>query len=151
MTDKPEETRVVKDTWDLTLYKWHLETDGLKLMTDGFKDRKVFGRKCPQCGTVYLPGNMFCRKCYIDFDEVVEVGTEGELVTYTATLTDIRGNPIEDPRIAAVVKLDGTDSWMMGEVTGIDWRDLKVGMKLKIKWAEETTGAIADIEGFTPV
>ena len=145
-----QETRVVRDTWDLTTYKWRLETDGLKLMTDGFKDRKVLGRRCPQCGTVYLPGNGFCRKCYIDIDEVVEISDVGSLVTYTATLTDIRGNPLEEPRAAGVLKLDGCDSWLMGRIEGIDWKDLKVGMKLKIVWKDETAGAIADIDHFAP-
>ena len=149
--DKPKETRVVKDSWDLTTYKWRLETDGLKLMVDGFKDKKVLGRKCHKCGTVYLPGQKFCRKCFIDIDEVVEIPDVGNLVTYTATLTDIRGKPMEEPKAAGVVKLDGCDSWLMGQIEGVDWKDLKVGMKLKIVWKEETSGAIADMAHFAPV
>ena len=148
--DKPKETRVVKDTWDLSIYKWHVETDGLKLLVDGLKDRKVLGRKCHRCHTVYLPGQTFCRKCFIDIDQVVEIADVGKLVTYTATLTDIRGNPLEQPRAAGVVKLDGCDSWLMGEIHDIDWKDLSVGMKLKIVWKENLTGAIADIDHFAP-
>lgn len=148
--DKPKETRVVKDSWDLSAYKWRLETDGLQTMVEGFKDKKILGRKCYQCGTVYLPGQRFCRKCYIEIDEVVEIANVGKLVTYTATLSDIRGKPFEDPRIAGIVKLDGCDSWLMGEIKGTNWKDLKVGMKIKIVWKEQTKGAIADMDHFAP-
>ena len=148
--DEKVETRVVKDNWDLTNYTWRVETDGLKLLVDGFKDKKVFGRRCHLCNTVYLPGQRFCRKCFIEIEEVVEIKDFGELVTYTATLTDVRGNPFDEPRLAGVFKLEGCDAWLMGTIEGIDWKELKVGMKLKIVWKEEPTGAIADLMHFTP-
>jgi len=147
---EPKETRVVKDTWDLSTYKWRLETDGLKLLVDGFKNKKVLGRKCHKCGTVYVPGQKFCRKCFIDIDQVVEISNQGKLVSYTATLSDIRGKPLEEPKIAGVVKLDGSDSWLMGEIKGIHWKDLKVGMKVKIIWKENTNGVIADLDHYEP-
>lgn len=149
--EKENETRVVKDTWDLTTYKWRVETDGLRLMVDGFKSKKVLGRQCHECDTVYLPGQKFCRKCFIEIDKIVEISDTGELVTFTAILTDVRGNAFDEPRIAGVIKLNGCDSWMMGEIQGIDWKKLEVGMELKIVWKEEVNGVIADLDYFVPV
>jgi hypothetical protein len=148
--EKTTETRIVKDSWDLSTYQWRVETDGLKLLVDGFKEKKVLGRKCHKCGTIYIPGQKFCRKCFIDIDQVVEVSDKGSLVSYTATLSDIRGNPFPDPRIAAVVKLDGCDAWLMGQIKGVDYKQLKVGMKLRIVWKEQTSGVIADLDHFGP-
>jgi len=39
MTKETEETRIVNDTWDMGLYKWKGEADGLLLLTDGLKDK----------------------------------------------------------------------------------------------------------------
>jgi len=150
MTEKRDETRVVNDFWDLSAYSWTIEADGLKLLTDGLKERKILGRKCPRCGTVYVPGPRYCRKCFIDIEEIVEVGHDGEVVTYTVNLADIRGEPVEDPTISVVVKLDGSDSWFMGILSDIDWKDVEVGMKVKLVLKEETNGELADIVGFVP-
>lgn len=150
MGDEKKETRVVKDYLDLSSYTWKVEADGLKLLVDGLKDRKILGRRCPKCKTVYVPGVPFCRKCFIDIDEVVEVSNEGEIVTFTVNLADIRGNPVDNPTISVAVKLDGADSWFMGTLTGIDWKDVKVGMRVKLVLKEEPKGALADIVGFVP-
>lgn len=150
MADEKRETRVVKDWWDLSSYTWTVEADGLKLFTDGLKERRILGRKCPKCKTVYVPGPPYCRKCFIDIDEVVEVSHEGKIVTFTANLADVRGNPVDNPTISAVVKLDGSDSWFMGVLNGIDWKEVKVGMRVKLVLKEETKGALADIVGFVP-
>lgn len=150
MSEEKKETRVVKDYWDLSVYSWTVEADGLKLFTDGLKERKILGRRCPKCKTVYVPGPTFCRKCLMDISEVVEVGQKGKIVTYTVNLADIRGNPVESPTISAVVKLNGSDSWHMGTLSGIDWKQVRVGMDVKIVLNEETHGALADIAGLVP-
>ncbi|HDH96099.1 MAG TPA: Zn-ribbon domain-containing OB-fold protein [Proteobacteria bacterium] len=150
MADKGNETRIVKDYWDLSAYSWTIEAEGLKLLTEGLKERKILGRRCHKCKTVYVPGQKFCRKCLVDIDEVVEVGQEGEVVTYTVGLADIRGEPLEEPIISVVVKLDGSDSWMMGILNDIDWKEVKVGMRVKLVLKEETKGELADIVGFVP-
>jgi uncharacterized OB-fold protein len=56
--DKKErkETRQTKDTLDMSLFKWRIEADGLELLVQGFKEKKVLGRKCHKCGTVYEIG-----------------------------------------------------------------------------------------------
>ena len=150
MSGEKKETRVVKDYWDLSTYTWTVEADGLKLFTDGLKERKILGRRCPKCKTVYVPGPSFCRKCSIDISEVVEVEQKGKIVTYTVNLADVRGNPVDNPTISVVVKLNGSDSWFMGALTGIDWHNLKVGMDVKLVLKDQTKGALADIVGFVP-
>ncbi len=145
-------TRIIECPWDLTTYNWKIEADALNLFVKGLKDKKILGRKCPKCGTVYVPGTSYCRKCLIDIDQVVEVSDQGVLDAFTVNLADVRGNKIEHPYITCTVKLDGSDSYLMGFLEGWkDWRDIKEGIRVKIVWKDVTQGVLADISCFEPV
>ncbi len=150
MAEQAKETRVVSDVWDLTTYSWRVEADGLKLLVDGLKEGKILGRKCSRCNTVYVPGPCYCRKCFVDIDEVVEVEKTGRIVTFAVNLADIRGNPLDEPVISIVAKLDGSDSLYPGILEGIDWHEVEAGMAVKLALREELTGQLADITGYVP-
>ncbi len=145
------ETRQVQGTWDCSTYHFRLDDRGLKLLTEGFKDKKIKGIKCSNCGTVYVPGPTFCRKCFIDIDDVVEVKDEGVVMSFSVEMADVRGNPLDEVRVTAMIKPDGCDTWMVGTITGIDWHDMKIGMRVKAVWAEERNGVFTDIDRFEPV
>jgi uncharacterized OB-fold protein len=151
MEKDKKETRVINSTLDMNLLKWRIEADGLALLTQGYKDKKVLGRKCHQCGTVYVPGLSFCRKCFIDIQEVVEVSKKGKIVSFAVNLADIRGNPLEKPIVAVDVKLEGSDSWMSGKLEIEDWKKVFVGMPVELYFQEETQGKLADIDCFKPI
>jgi len=151
MTNKEKETRVVNDTLDMNLLRWRVEADGLELLVNGLKDKKLLGRRCGQCGTVYLPGSSICRKCFIDIHEVVEVSRKGKIASYTVNLADVRGNPVDQPTVTVDVKLDGSDSWLMGTLQIDDWKKVFVGMPVEVVLKEEPSGALSDIEYFRPV
>ena len=122
MEKDKKETRVINSTLDMNLLKWRIEADGLALLIQGYKDKKVLGRKCHQCGTVYVPGLSFCRKCFIDIQEVVEISKKGKIASFAVNLADIRGNPLDKPIVAVDVKLEGSDSWMSGKLEIEDWK-----------------------------
>jgi len=146
-----EETRQVQGTWALTTYNFRTEATGVKLLAEGLKEKKILGIKCPQCGTVYVPGPFYCRKCFIEIDEVVEVEHTGTVMSYAVEMADVRGNPLEEIRISAMIKLDGADTWFVGRIMGIDWKDVKVGMRVKIVWVDEPQGNFGDIARFEPI
>lgn len=150
MEKERRETRIVQDTLDMNLLKWRVEVDGLDLMVKGLKEKKLLGRKCHQCGTVYLPGTSLCRKCFIDIHEVVEVGPKGTIASFTVNLADVRGNPVQEPTVTVDVKLDGSDSWLMGTLQIDDWKKVYVGMRVEAVLKEEPSGALADLECFQP-
>ncbi len=144
-----EETRIIESTWDLTAYQFKIEADALSLFVKGLKDKKILGRKCGTCGTVYVPGPTYCRKCLIDIDQVVEVSQEGRLDAFTVSLADVRGKPVDNPFISCTVKLDGSDSFLMGVLEGwTDWRSVKEGMRVKVVFKDVTQGALADLSHF---
>ncbi len=143
------ETRIMESPWDLTTYSWKVEADALNLFVKGLKDKKILGRKCTKCGTVYVPGTSYCRKCLIDIDQVVEVRPEGTLDAFTVNVSDIRGNPVEHPFITCTVKFDGSESLVMGTLEGWqDWHDVREGMRIKVVFKDVTTGALADLAYF---
>ena len=147
-----EETKIVTSSWDLSAYKWKVEAEGLRLLIKGTKDKKILGRKCHKCGTVYIPGPTYCRKCFIDIDKVVELKPTGTLGAFTVNLADVRGNPLQEITITGCIKIDGSDSYIMGRLDGwTDWKTVKQGMKVKVVWAAQTTGGLADIYGFAPI
>ncbi len=145
-----EETRIVTGAWELSTFRFNIEGRGLQLMLENTKERKLVGIKCGRCGTVYMPGPFYCRKCHQRIDEPVEVGDRGEIMTFTIGYADVRGNPLDVPTIAPIVKLDGCDSWIMGVLQGCKPEDVHVGMRVRVKWAEETTGSLQDIQYFLP-
>ena len=145
-----KETRLVNDTWDLGLYKWKVEAEGLKLLVDGLKDKKVLGRKCDECGTVYVPGVSYCRKCFVDIDRVVEVQPVGRISTFTVNLADVRGHPLDEPQVIGCFQLEGADSWIMGNLETREWKKVHVGMPVRIRFREKTRGELADLECWVP-
>ncbi len=144
-----QETRIIENTWDLTAYQWKIEADALNLFVKGLKEKKILGRKCHKCGTVYVPGPTYCRKCMVDIDQVIEVSQEGVLDAFTVNLADVRGAMVEHPYITCTVKLDRSDSFLMGILEGWeDWHNVKEGMRVKAVWADVTQGSLADLSHF---
>jgi len=151
MAPESRETRTVSDAWDLGLYRWKVEADGLKVLVDGLRQGKILGRKCGACGSVYVPAVSYCRKCFLDIQDLVEVGTRGTVRTFTVNLADVRGNPVDEPQVLGCFQLEGSDSWIMGSLVIDDWRKVRVGMPVRIRFREERKGELADIECWEPV
>jgi uncharacterized OB-fold protein len=142
------ETRQVQGTWDVSTYKYRMDGTGVHLLAKAMKEKKIKGLRCPECGTVYVPGPTYCKKCFVDIDEVVEVKDTGTVMSYTVEMADVRGNPRDDFLINAMIKLDGADSWFVSTVQNIDWQEFKVGMRVKAVWIDEPVGSMTDIDHF---
>lgn len=142
------ETRQVQGMWDTSTYKYRMEGGGVRLLTEAMKEKKIKGVRCNECGMVYVPGPTYCRKCFVDIDEVVEVKDTGTVMSYCVELADVRGNPREEPQISAMIELDGANSWFVGAVKGIDPDDFHIGIKVKAIWTENPVGSLSDIEHF---
>jgi hypothetical protein len=142
------ETRQVEAMWDVSTYNYRMDGTGIRLLTEGMKEKKLRGIRCGECGMVYMPGPSYCRKCFVDIDEVVEVKDTGTVMSYCVTMADVRGNPIEEFRISAMIQFDGADTWFVGTVTGVEWQDFKVGMRVKAVWVDEPAGSLSDIDRF---
>jgi len=119
--------------------------------------RKVLGARCPGCGYTYVPPRSRCGQCQAAIAEkdVVELSGKGTLISYTNAHVAPDGNgnlkDLEKPIVVGAVKLEDADSVLFMPVEGVKPQDLKIGLAVKVRWREETKGAVADICCFEPV
>ena len=66
---------------------------------------KILGTRCSNCERTYVPAVLFCERCMDQLDEWVDVGTTGEVHTFTLLYENYDGSPREEPEIVAFVKL----------------------------------------------
>lgn len=118
-------------------------------------EKRIFGRKCPRCGVVYLPPRPVCGPCFGPTTEWVEVGPRGTLTQFTVVyftfLDPMTGKRREVPYGYGMVRLDGTDRRFQHFLSENDPKKLKVGMRVEAVFAEERKGNLGDILYFKPV
>ena len=112
---------------------------------------KIFGTVCTKCDHTYVPAALFCERCMIELNTWIDVGTTGEVYTYTILHEDLEGQRKQDPEIIAFIRFgDGGLVHRLGE---IDQGDLKIGLKVEavFKAKADREGSIQDIQYFKPV
>lgn len=116
------------------------------------RDRGVLlGSRCEGCGYTYVPARIFCERCFEGLEPGVQVGPEGELVSFTIAFVDADGDPLDEPVTYGLVRLDGADAVLLHRVLEPpDDEPLEVGERVEvvIRPADDRVGSIADIEGF---
>jgi hypothetical protein len=119
----------------------------------GFKDKKILGSKCPDCGKVVVPARMYCGNCNAKMDELTEVAQEGSLENFTVghvTLEKGALKPAETPYLLGMIKLDGVDSLFLARVEGLAADKLEPGVRLKAVWKDQAEGDYGDLDHFEP-
>jgi uncharacterized OB-fold protein len=121
---------------------------------DALENKKIIGNKCPKCGDIFIPPRKICGKCNekISFDQNwVDLPDSGILKNYTITyykINDRSSRKVKKPQIIGMLEIDGSNTAIINRLLDIEPEDLKIGMKLKIKWEEKTKGNPSDIKGF---
>jgi hypothetical protein len=118
-------------------------------------EKRIFGRKCPKCGKVYIPPRPVCGPCWSPTREWVEVGPAGTLeaftVVYFTFLDPMTGKSRPVPYGYGLVKLDGCDSRLQHFLSESDPKKLKVGLRMVPEFEEERKGRLSDIKWFRPL
>ena len=111
---------------------------------------KIFGTRCSQCDRVYVPGVIFCERCLSELDEWVDVGTVGEIYSFTLLYENYDGSPREEPEIVAFIKF--ADGGLIHRLDERDTEAIEIGMKVEavFKPKTERVGSILDIAYFRP-
>ena len=81
---------------------------------------------------------------------MVEVGQTGEVTTWTWVQDPRSQSPWDTPHALAMILLDGSDTPFLHAVLVEKSELMETGMRVSIKWKNETEGHIQDIEGFVP-
>ncbi|MFM7070058.1 MAG: Zn-ribbon domain-containing OB-fold protein [Actinomycetes bacterium] len=82
--------------------------------------------------------------------EMVEVGTEGTVTSWSWVPTDREGQVLPAPYALALVQLDGADTAMLHAVDVAASSEMSTGMRVQVRWADERQGLITDIACFEP-
>ena len=112
---------------------------------------RIYGTHCPHCNRTYVPAVSFCERCLDSLTDWVDVGTQGEVHTYTLLFEDLDGTPLQEPRLVAFVKIrDGGLVHLLGEISP---DDVEIGMQVQAVFRpkKERTGSILDILYFEPL
>lgn len=112
---------------------------------------KILGTRCHKCELIYVPGASFCERCLGKLDDWVDVGTVGEVETFTFLYQNYDGTPREVPEAIAFISFgDGGIIHRLG-VVALD--EISIGMKVEavFKAKEDREGSILDIVYFKPV
>ncbi|HEX6527742.1 MAG TPA: OB-fold domain-containing protein [Streptosporangiaceae bacterium] len=117
----------------------------------GLADRRVLGARAAD-GTVHAPPFEYDPVTHQPSapDELVEVGPEGAVVTWSWMPGPLEGQPLPHPFAWALVRLDGADTAMLHAVDAGSPGNMRTGMRVRARWAAERTGSIRDIVCFDP-
>lgn len=109
---------------------------------------KIYGTHCSNCDRTYVPASIFCERCLDQLDEWVDVGTTGEVVTFTHLYVNFDGSTRTEPETVAFIRLG--DGGIIHRVISPDSQDIEIGMKARavFKPKSEREGSILDIQHF---
>ena len=114
----------------------------------GLREQVVVGVRGAD-GRVIVPPVEYDPVTSEELTELVEVGTAGEVVTWSWVATPRPEHPLDHPFAFALVKLDGADVGFLHAVDA-DESAMATGMRVAVKWADEREGHITDIACFVP-
>lgn len=114
-------------------------------------DGKILGSVCHRCAITYVPARQFCERCFDELEDWIDVGTSGEVHTFTLLFENLDGTPCEEPEVIAFIKIE--DGGFVHKLDEIDLDKLEIGLAVKavFKAKEEREGSILDIAYFKPV
>ena len=113
---------------------------------------RVFSlRDCDNIGEIpQFLGVLFCERCLSELNEWIDVGTTGEVHTFTLLYENYDGSSRETPELVAFIQFgDGGLVHKLGEV---EPEEVEIGMVVEavFKEAASREGAITDILYFAP-
>ena len=111
------------------------------------RSRSIVGIKASD-GRVIVPPMEYDPDTAEELSEFVEVGQEGEIVSWCWVAQPREAHPMDQPFAWVMVKLDGADIPMIHCLAANDESDVVTGARVRVVWADETVGYITDIRCF---
>jgi uncharacterized OB-fold protein len=83
-------------------------------------------------------------------EELVPVGPEGTVVSWSWMPDPLEGQPLTEPFAWALIRLDGADTAMLHAVDAGSPSAMRIGLRVRPRWSVNRTGSIRDIACFEP-
>jgi uncharacterized protein len=116
----------------------------------GLRDRQVLGGRGSD-GRVHVPPPEYDPVTFEPVTELVEVGQAGTVTSWSWMAEPLEGQPLQQPFAWVLVRLDGADTAMVHALCVDSPTEVRTGMRVRVRWADETVGHIRDIACFVPV
>ncbi|MDO2381053.1 OB-fold domain-containing protein [Rhodococcus electrodiphilus] len=115
----------------------------------GLRDGRILGARGSD-GRVLVPPPEFDAVTHEPLTDFVEVGQSGTVRSWTWNPDPLPGQPFDRPFAWALIQLDGADTTLLHAVDVPDPADMRTGMRVRVRWADDRVGHIRDIAGFEP-
>ncbi|MCC9708162.1 OB-fold domain-containing protein [Streptomyces sp. MNU76] len=115
----------------------------------GLRERVVLGVRTGD-GKVLVPPVEYDPVTAEEIRDLVEVAPTGTVTTWAWNHEPRRGQPLDTPFAWVLVKLDGADTALLHALDAPGPDTVRTGMRVRVRWAEERSGAITDIACFEP-
>lgn len=121
----------------------------LSRFMSALRQRQVLGGVLAD-GRVVVPPPEYDPATHAAVTELVPVSDSGVVTSWSWVSEPVAQQPLERPFAFAQVLLDGADAPLLHAVAVDSPADISTGMRVRARWAEETTGSIRDIAWFEP-
>jgi hypothetical protein len=111
--------------------------------------RRILGSRGAD-GRVHAPPFEYDPVTFAPPQELVPVGPEGTVTSWSWSPRPLEGQPLEHPFAWALIRLDGADTAMLHAVDAGSPEAMRTGMRVRVRWAASTVGHIRDIVCFVP-
>jgi uncharacterized OB-fold protein len=99
-------------------------------------------------GRVVCPPTEYDPQSGEPLTEMVEIGTEGEVTSWSWVSHVRPDQPLTTPHALALIRLDGADTSMLHVIDASGPDAISTGARVRVRWAEEREGLITDIACF---
>jgi uncharacterized OB-fold protein len=111
--------------------------------------RRILGSRGAD-GRVHAPPFEYDPVTFAPPAELVEVGPEGTVTSWSWAGQPLEGQPLAHPFGWALIRLDGADTAMLHAVDAGSPAAMTTGMRVRVRWAASPAGHIRDIACFEP-
>ncbi|UYQ60283.1 Zn-ribbon domain-containing OB-fold protein [Streptomyces peucetius] len=115
----------------------------------GLRERTVLGVRTGD-GTVLVPPVEYDPVTAEEIRDLVEVHATGTVTTWAWNPHPRRQQPLATPFAWVLVRLDGADTALLHVLDAPGPEAVHTGMRVRVRWAAERSGAITDIACFEP-
>ncbi|MGP9022421.1 Zn-ribbon domain-containing OB-fold protein [Streptomyces sp. BR1] len=115
----------------------------------GLRERVLLGVKARD-GRTLVPPVEYDPVTAEEIRELVEVADTGTVTTWAWNPSPRRDQPLDTPFAWVLVRLDGADTALLHVLDAPGPDAVRTGMRVKVRWAPERSGAITDIACFVP-
>jgi uncharacterized OB-fold protein len=113
------------------------------------RDRRIIGIR-GEDGRVLVPPVEYDPSIAATLGEFVELVDRGTVTSWTWVAEPRPHQPLERPFAFALIRVDGAHTSMLHAVDAGTEAAMRTGMRVRVRWRDETEGAITDIVCFEP-